>query len=247
MRYILIIFWWRRQTARGNASAITRCSGQKRRGYIHDGKTEKTPSQKGNQKKKYAEKGIQNDPDRITDRSGRNLGNSIHPALQAEPDGRRHRGAVHSDRREHSCNALGKGQLKRGEKTMTDKQKKTAYAMIVDGFSLHEIAEATRTSEKEIKKEFKFALPKEPAKPRVHRTPGVYPNLERWMRENRFTQAMMGNELGVTAGNFNHICRGKQDIPKRYIDKILELTGMTYEECFAKEKAPEEAATSIKG
>ena len=130
---------------------------------------------------------------------------------------------------------------------MTDKQKKIAYAMIVDGFSVHEIAEAMRTSEKEIKKEFKFALPKEPAKPKVHRTPGVYPNLERWMKENRFTQKMVADVVGMTACNFNRICRGKQDIAKRYIDKILELTGMTYEECFAKEKAPEEAATSIKG
>lgn len=119
--------------------------------------------------------------------------------------------------------------------------------MIVDGFSVHEIAEAMRTSEKEIRKEFKFALPKEPAKPKVHRTPGVYPNLERWMKENRFTQKMVGDVIGVSAGNVSHICRGKQDISKRYIDKLLELTGMTYEECFAKEKAPEEAETSIKG
>lgn len=124
---------------------------------------------------------------------------------------------------------------------MTDKQKKVAYTMIIDGFSIHEIADATRASEKEIKKEFEFVLPK------VSRKPGAYPNLERWMKENGFTQKMVADVIGMTACNFNRTCRGKQDIAKRNIDKILELTGMTYEECFAKEKAPEDAATSIKG
>jgi len=130
---------------------------------------------------------------------------------------------------------------------MTDKQKKIAYAMIVDGFSIHEIAEAIRTSEKEIRKEFRFALPKEPEKLRTPRKPSVYPNLARWMKETKTTHGMMAEKLGCHQTWVSAWMRGKGDPKKRDIDLVLELTGMTYEECFAKEKAPEDAATSIKG
>lgn len=127
---------------------------------------------------------------------------------------------------------------------MTNKQKKMVYAMIVDGFSIHEIAEATKTSEKEIEREFKFVLP---AKPKVPKKPSVYPNLERWMEETMFTQRKLAEKLGCHYTWVSMVMHGKGNLRKDDIDIILEVTGMTYEECFAKEKAPEDAATSIKG
>ena len=45
-------------------------------------------------------------------------------------------------------------------------------------------------------------------------------------------------------------CRKGNGTSKFKIDEIemlLDITGMTFEECFAKRKAPEDAATSIKG
>ena len=133
----------------------------------------------------------------------------------------------------------------RGEKFMTDKQKKTAYAMLIDGFSLKEVSEATRSDEAVIRKEFGMVFPE--LKKRRNMNSGIFPNLENWMRENKVSNKDLASVVEVTPGCMSHLRRGETDIMKRYIDRILAVTGMTYEECFAKEKAPEEAATSIKG
>ena len=75
----------------------------------------------------------------------------------------------------------------------------------------------------------------------------IYPVLYNWIIENYGSIHKFTKTIGVSDRGFRTFLYGSGGCHKFTIDKILELTGMTYEECFAKRKAPEDAATSIKG
>ena len=127
------------------------------------------------------------------------------------------------------------------------KQRKVAYAMLLDGFSLKEVADGTQMTEEEIRKMFSPVFPE--LKKKVNRTVGVYIGLEKWIKETNATNGYIGKLLDrsdmyvIECRKGNGTCKFKID----EVEMLLDITGMTYEECFAKEKAPEEAATSIKG
>jgi hypothetical protein len=62
----------------------------------------------------------------------------------------------------------------------------------------------------------------------------IYPNLRRWLnedkqRQDRFFQAMKG-------GTFLECLKGLRQPKKNTIDKMIAITGMTYEELFAEEE-----------
>lgn len=127
------------------------------------------------------------------------------------------------------------------------KQRKVAYAMLLDGFSLKEVADGTQMAEEEIRKMFGPVFPE--LKKKVNRTVGVYIGLEKWIKETKATNKFIGNLIG-RSGAYVIQCRRNSRNAQFKIDEIeilLDITGMTFEECFAKRKAPEEAATSIKG
>ena len=65
----------------------------------------------------------------------------------------------------------------------------------------------------------------------------IYPNLKKWMNDNKVTRKEFLWRMGITEGaenyaRFSKIIRGQQYPNKRYIDKMLEATGMTYETLF---------------
>ena len=127
------------------------------------------------------------------------------------------------------------------------KQRKVAYAMLLDGFSLKEVADGTQMTEKEIRKMFSPVFPE--LKKKVNRTVGVYIGLEKWIEETKASNVYIGKLLD-RSDVYVLECRKGNGTSKFKIDEIemlLDITGMTFEECFAKRKAPEDAATSIKG
>jgi hypothetical protein len=68
----------------------------------------------------------------------------------------------------------------------------------------------------------------------------IFPNLRQWMNKNLMTIAGLARLLyGQSATTYKNKLRkmlnGESDIHKKTIDKILDLTGMAYEECFAEE------------
>ena len=68
----------------------------------------------------------------------------------------------------------------------------------------------------------------------------IYPNLAKWMNENKISRAELtkriyGNSDATNALRIASYIRGETDIPKRTIDKLLKVTGMTYEVLFQKE------------
>lgn len=65
----------------------------------------------------------------------------------------------------------------------------------------------------------------------------IWPGLARWMNENECSKTellrkMGGNPWDCTLKRLSSWMQGEYDPPKREIDKILKVTGMTYEECF---------------
>lgn len=68
----------------------------------------------------------------------------------------------------------------------------------------------------------------------------VYPNLRKWMNANKVSRAELCRRMGITSEPSN-IARlrtymnGRADPPKRTIDKMLQVTGMTYEVLFYRE------------
>ena len=60
----------------------------------------------------------------------------------------------------------------------------------------------------------------------------VYFRLDRWMRENNMTRTMFAQKSGIHISTLTSIMRDDVDFSKRSIDKILKLTGLTYEEAF---------------
>ena len=68
----------------------------------------------------------------------------------------------------------------------------------------------------------------------------IYPNLRKWMNENRCSRYELVRRMGYEAlpGNsarLSEYMAGNNQPRKPYIDKLLKATGMTYEVLFAME------------
>jgi hypothetical protein len=127
------------------------------------------------------------------------------------------------------------------------KQRKVAYAMLLDGFSLKEVARGSQMTEEEIKKLFTPIFPE--LKKKRQKTEGVYIGLEKWLEETKMTNKQLGKLLGRSDAYVIEARKNSRGVQFKIseVEMLLDITGMTFEECFAKEKAPEDAATSIKG
>lgn len=69
-----------------------------------------------------------------------------------------------------------------------------------------------------------------------------YPNLKRWMNDNlisrrELSKRVYGYSNTTTTARLGSYIRGEVEPNKRTIDKLLEVTGMSYEVLFAKEES----------
>lgn len=69
----------------------------------------------------------------------------------------------------------------------------------------------------------------------------VYPNLRRWMNENRVSatdllRRMHLEPLSENASRLKNVMRGHGNPRKDYIDRLIEATGMKYEKLFKEDK-----------
>ena len=65
----------------------------------------------------------------------------------------------------------------------------------------------------------------------------IYVNLRAWMNKNRVSRAEFIRRMGYTNSpdtvtRFSTYLRGEHQPKKNFIDKMLDVTGMTYEEMF---------------
>ncbi len=63
-----------------------------------------------------------------------------------------------------------------------------------------------------------------------------YPRIEKYMNDNGLKLAGLAKQCNIPYPTMWRITEGKREISKSNIDKILRVTGMTYEECFAETK-----------
>jgi transcriptional regulator with XRE-family HTH domain len=72
----------------------------------------------------------------------------------------------------------------------------------------------------------------------------VYPGIAQWLYENRCTYAKLAELIGAPQASVSRWMNGVHKPNKPTIDKILKVTGMTYEQAFGEEESsqPEEAA-----
>ncbi len=60
----------------------------------------------------------------------------------------------------------------------------------------------------------------------------LYPNLVEWMDVTGTTYEAVYRLSGIANGTFYNIIYGLVDPRKSTVDRVLEMTGMTYEEAF---------------
>lgn len=118
---------------------------------------------------------------------------------------------------------------------MTKEQKIEAYAMRLDGVSLQGIADHFGVSKQYIHQLLPGARRSNKKKYESY----IYPNIVKFLRENNVSAKHLAELCDITNSGINHFLSGKSGGSKTTIDKILAVTGMTYEEAFAKEDSNE--------
>lgn len=113
---------------------------------------------------------------------------------------------------------------------MTKEQILDACAMRLDGHALQEIADKYGVTKQRIM----MLVPKTGGGRKLYGD-SVYPQIKAWLSENRMSNKRLGVMLGVSNTTLSRWLMGGDTIPKAKIDKILSLTGLTYEQAFKKE------------
>lgn len=120
------------------------------------------------------------------------------------------------------------------ERKMTNKEKAEAYFMRLEGKTFQEIADRFGVSKQNIQQILKGLCERSP---RRNVDTVIYPSIQRYMKENNLSFNAFSHLCGINLGPvINGLC-GKNGITKRFIDAVLDVTGMTYEEAFKKEAA----------
>ena len=65
---------------------------------------------------------------------------------------------------------------------------------------------------------------------------GVYPHIKAWKLNTGITNNDLAALSGLSVNAVGSYLRGSEKMPKFFIDIVLKLSGMTYEEAFKKEK-----------
>lgn len=70
------------------------------------------------------------------------------------------------------------------------------------------------------------------SKGRNSRTHSVYPSIDAWLRANNVSVMELARRVEISQQSMSLLMNGRTLPRKRTIDKILRITGMTYEEAF---------------
>lgn len=111
---------------------------------------------------------------------------------------------------------------------MTKEEKIRAYSMLLDGCTLQEAADEVGVSKQRIAQLFPGA------NRRLDDAANscIYPNISSWMIRNGLGYAAIARGCNTHTQTVRYALTGCKNIRKELIDKILLLTGMSYEEAF---------------
>lgn len=113
---------------------------------------------------------------------------------------------------------------------MTIDQKVEMFRLRLEGNTLQEIADRFCITRERVRQ---ILLSTESLRIRTPELPDcVYPNLAKWLNENRYSCSSFAKKVGVCPGTVYKTLRGNDGLRKETIDKILKETGMSYEQAF---------------
>lgn len=120
---------------------------------------------------------------------------------------------------------------------MTIDQKVEAYRMRLEGASLQSIADTFGVTRERIHQIL-------PGEGKSWRDDAVlsrcaYPGIAQWLFDNRINYAKFAGLTGFAQATISRWMNGTHKLSKSAIDKILEVTGMTYEQAFGEPEAPQ--------
>ena len=120
---------------------------------------------------------------------------------------------------------------------MTIDQKVEAYRMRLEGSTLQSIADTFGVSKERIRQ----ILPGEGKNwsDDAVLSRCAYPGIAQWLFENRLNYSEFGGLIGFSQATISRWMNGVNKLNKPAIDKILEVTGLTYEQAFGEPEAPQ--------
>lgn len=122
------------------------------------------------------------------------------------------------------------------QKKWSDEKKASLRESIVNGATLQELADAHGVSRQRMAQIVGAVRPMR----EWNKTYSVFPAIDSWMKYNRVTYAQLSKQLGY-AESASAQCgvakrlMGERMMYKDFIDALLQVTGLTYEEAFRKE------------
>lgn len=117
---------------------------------------------------------------------------------------------------------------------MTRDQKIEAFTMRIDGYSYQEIANKMGVSRQAVQDYLQRSISYNLRKVRFCGN-CVYPNILKYMQDHKMNLSDFANAVEMNYANLSRVLKGK-NTSKTSIDKILKVTGMTYEEAFWREE-----------
>lgn len=119
---------------------------------------------------------------------------------------------------------------------MTNEQKVEAYRMRLDGATLQQVADIFGVTKEYIRQITPAGQRSRYRSADERYAHCVYPAIAQWMHDNRFSYKRLANEIGVAPATLYGGLSGARHVAKYTIDGVLAVTGMTYEEAFAKKE-----------
>ena len=119
---------------------------------------------------------------------------------------------------------------------MTKEEKLEAFAMLLDGHTLQTVGERFGISKQGVQQ----MLTVTNIRIDMAAQSCVYPNISRWMAQNGYGYMSIAKMCDITPQTVQRALSKGSDCKKSFIDKILKVTGMTYEEAFDQTKSLEE-------
>lgn len=121
------------------------------------------------------------------------------------------------------------------QKKLTNRDLSEIFYMVLEGFTFKDAAEKYMVCESAISYRFKRAGVRFELK-HMNCIPSYYPNIRKWMIENRVSERRFANMTGICQSTISFILNGKKRPSMASINKVLKATGMTFEEAFATEE-----------
>ena len=115
---------------------------------------------------------------------------------------------------------------------MTKEEKLEAFAMLLDGHTLQTVGERFGISKQGVQQ----MLTVTNMRIDMAAQSCVYPNISRWMAQNGYGYMSISKMCDIAPQTVQRTLSKGADCKKSFIDKILKVTGMTYEEAFDQAK-----------